>query len=265
MNRLRWVKAALMCAAPLTCTSAPPPLRLGTTYTVQQSGALDVLDSLWRGGRVTTVIGPSGQILQAAARGDLDVIITHAPSLEARILAGHVAARCPFVASRFAIVGPASDPAAVARATSAADALARIARARVRFVSRGDSSGTHIKELALWAAAGIRPRGASWYIESGADQTTTLQLADERGAYAIADLPTLARLPQLGVRTLFAADTLLRNPYTLYLVRPPIFHPAARTFIAWALGPWREALLARRLPDGSPAFERGASVCAEVG
>ena len=79
--------AAQMCAALAACTSAPRPLRLGTTYTVQQSGALDVLDSLWTGARLVTVIGPSGQILQSAARGDLDLVITHAPSLEARLLA----------------------------------------------------------------------------------------------------------------------------------------------------------------------------------
>src|SRR6266571_5341838 len=141
MRALRKVMAALMCAAAAACTSTPP-LRVGTTYTVQQSGALDLIDSLWSGVRVVSVIAPSGQILQAAARGDLDVVITHAPSLEARILAGHALLRCPFVSSRFALVGPAADPADVARAQHAVEAFTRIARARARFVSRGDSSGT---------------------------------------------------------------------------------------------------------------------------
>src|SRR5436190_600022 len=126
---------------------------------------------------------------------------------------------------------------------------------------RGDSSGTQIKELALWTAARVRPQGAPWYLESGADQTTTLQLAAERGAYALADLPTFTRLPDLGLRVLFTADTLLGNPYTLYVVRLPVPHPAARAFAAWAQGPWREALPARRLPDGSPAFDRRAGAC----
>ena len=255
-----------MCAALAACTSAPPPLRLGTTYTVQQSGALDVLDSLWQGARVVTVLGPSGQILQSAARGDFDVVITHAPSLEARILAGHALLRCPFVASRFAVVGPAADPAGVAHAQQAAEAFARIAHARAPFISRGDSSGTHVKELAVWAAAGVRPQGEPWYVESGADQTTTLQLAGERGAYALADLPTFARLPDVGLKVLFTADTLLRNPYTLYVVRVPApsLQPAARAFAAWAMSGWRDALLARRLPDGSPAFDRRVGECAAV-
>ena len=266
MYRLRWRMAAQMCAALAACTSAPRPLRLGTTYTVQQSGALDVLDSLWTGARLVTVIGPSGQILQSAARGDLDLVITHAPSLEARLLAGHALLRCPFVASRFAVVGPAADPAGVAYAQQAADAFTRIARGRARFVSRGDSSGTHVKELALWAAAGLRPQGEPWYLESGADQTTTLQLAGERGAYALADLPTFARLPDVGLKVVFTADTLLRNPYTLYVVRvpAPALHPAAREFAAWAMGAWRDALLGRRLPDGSPAFDRRVGDCAAV-
>src|SRR5207248_8369981 len=133
------------------------PLRLGTTFTVQQSGALALLDSLPPPDSLVTVISSSGQILQSAARGDLALVITHAPSLEERLLVapGHVALRCPFVTSRFAIVGPASDPAGVAGAPTAADAFHRIAVTRASFISRGDSSGTHIKELSLWQAAGV--------------------------------------------------------------------------------------------------------------
>src|SRR5436190_547239 len=144
----------LMAAA---CRAGPAPLRLGTTYTVQQSGALAVLESLWTGpAPLTTVVAPSGQILRAAANGDLDVVITHAPALEQRLLVGpgHALLRCPLAASRFAVVGPAADPARVATAATAVDAFRRIAAATAPFVSRGDSSGTHVKELALWRAAG---------------------------------------------------------------------------------------------------------------
>src|SRR2546427_3213835 len=105
MATLQRLWAGLMCGALGACTSSgEPPLRLGTTYTVEQSGALALLDSLARP-TPTTVVGPSGQILAAAARGDLDVVITHAPSLEQRLLVapGHVLLACPFVASRFAI------------------------------------------------------------------------------------------------------------------------------------------------------------------
>ena len=251
-------RLAIVFVTLTACRSAPPPLRLGTTYTVQQSGALAVLESLWtaRGGPpIAMVIGPSGQILRTAANGDLDVVITHAPPLEERLLVGpgHALLRCPLAASRFAVVGPAADPARVATAGTAAEAFRRIAAAGGPFVSRGDSSGTHLKELALWHAAGVTP-APRWYLESGADQAATLHLADERRAYALADLPTYAKLKGLASRILFAADTALTNPYTLYLVRRPALHPAARDFATWAMHAGREGVLALRLPDGTPAF-----------
>src|SRR5437867_3413688 len=238
------------------CRSGPAPLRLGTTYTVQQSGALAVLESLWTSpAPLTTVVAPSGQILRSAANGDLDVVITHAPALEQRLLVGpgHTLLRCPLAASRFAVVGPAADPARVATAVTAVEAFRRIAGAGGPFVSRGDSSGTHVKELALWHAAGVTP-APRWYLESGADQAATLHLADERRAYALADLPTYARLGSLASRILLAADTALKNPYTLYLVRRPEPHPAARDFATWATHAGRAGMLALRLPDGMPAF-----------
>src|SRR2546423_2224270 len=230
---MKRVAAVLLMAA--ACRAGPAPLRLGTTYTVQQSGALAVLESLWTGpAPLTTVVAPSGQILRAAANGDLDMVITHAPALEQRLLVGpgHALLRCPLVSSRFAIVGPTTDPARVASAPSAAAAFRRIAAVGGPFVSRGDSSGTHVKELDLWQAAGVTPL-SRWRIESGADQAATLHLADERDAYALAHLPTYARLRGLSLRILFVADTALTNPYTLYLTR----HATAPA-TASALAPW---------------------------
>lgn len=254
---------ALVGAVAAACGTGPAPLRLGTTYTVQQSGVLAVLESLWTGPRLASVVAPSGQILRAAANGDVDVVITHAPSLERRLLVepGHALLRCPLVASRFAVVGPMADPAHVAQATSAAEAFRRIAEAAGPFISRGDSSGTHVKELALWRAAGVAPARA-WYVESGADQATTLHLADARGAYALADLPTYAQVRDVGLRILFAADTVLTNPYTLYVVRHPGPSPAAQQFAAWAVIAGRRAILAMRLPDGAPAFVAQPGDCA---
>lgn len=258
-------RATLACLVAAGCRAAPP-LRLGTTTTVQASGALAVVESLWaarHGLPLATVIAPSGQTLRAAAHGDVDVVITHAPALEDKILVtpGHAALRCPFVASRFAIVGPAADPAGVARAASAADALRRIARAGSAFVSRADSSGTNVKELALWRTAGVTP-GRPWYIESGADQATTLHLANEREGYALADLPTLGKLTDLELPVLFVADTALTNPYTLYVARETAQGPAARAFAVWAIDTARAVILAMRLPDGTAAFLPREGGCA---
>src|ERR1700747_938291 len=178
----------IVCMLLAGCQPGAAPFRLGTTYTVQQSGALAVLESLWTGPHFATVVAPSGQILRAAANGDLDVVITHAPALERRLLIapGLAALRCPLVASRFAIVGPATDPARVATAPSAAAAFRQIAAAGGPFVSRGTSSGPHMKAQALWGAPGVTP-GARWRVESGVAQAATLHLADERDAYALAD------------------------------------------------------------------------------
>ena len=263
--RVRWIAAAVAGLAGLTCRHEPRirPIRFGTTTTVQQSGMLALAESLWNGSPLAPIIGPSGLVLHAAAQGDVDLVLTHAPALEAKLLAGiRGLVRCPFVTSRFAIVGPADDPAQVTTARTAAQAMQRIAGRSARFVSRGDASGTHERELALWRAAGITPRGRSWYIESGADQTTTLRIADERGAYALADLPTFGRIPGLALHRLFDADSALVNRYTLYLVAVPPGDPAARQFLDWALVTWRARVLALKLPDGAPAFEPAAGNCA---
>jgi len=259
---------ALLCTVQIGCTRGPhaAPVRLGTTTTVEQSGALALLDSLQPPTPVRVVVAPSGTILRSAAAGDLDVVLTHAPSLEQRLLVdpGHAALRCPFVASRFAIVGPPADPAHTAAAATATDAFRRIAGARATFISRADSSGTHVKELSLWNSAGVTPdpQRNAWYVQAGVDQSATLRIADERAAYALADLPTFSRLVGLGLRVLFAADTALGNPYTLFVIRSALDSGAAAQFTAWAMADWRDRLLAVRLPDGQAAFAPLAAGCA---
>ena len=256
-----------MCAGAAACTSRDRPLRVGTTHTVEQSGALALVDSLWHGTRLAVVVAPSGQILRAAAAGDLDVAITHAPTLEARMLVepGRAALVCPLVESRFALVGPAADHARVRGAASAAEAFRRIARSGATFVSRGDSSGTHIKETGIWLVASIEPRDSGWYLESGADQATTLRIAVERRAYALADLPTLAHERGLDLTVLHAADTLLRNPYTLYVMRSAEPRDGAGQFAAWAVDVWRPRLASLRLPDGTRSFTAAAGGCETPG
>ena len=267
MTRHRFV-LALVCVTQATCTrgTQAAPLRLGTTTTVEQSGALALLDSLHPAIPVRVVVGASGTILHSAAAGDLDVVITHAPTLEQRLLIdpGHAALRCPFVASRFAIVGPPADPAHVAAAGTAAEAFGRIANARAAFVSRADSSGTHLKELALWTSAGVAPAVPkdTWYVQAGGDQAATLRIADERAAYALADLPTFTRLTGIDLRLLFTADTVLGNPYTLYVIRSASANNAAMQFSSWAMSDWRPRLLAVRLPGGAAAFAALEGECA---
>src|SRR5260370_9041057 len=197
---------ALVCTAQTACTrgTLAAPLRLGTTTTVEQSGALALLDSLHSPTPVRVVVAPSGTILRSAAAGDLDVVLTHAPSLEQRLLVdrGHAALRCPFVASRFAIVGPPADPAHAAAAGTAADAFRRIAGARATFISRADSSGTHIKELSLWKSAGVTPEAQrnAWYVQAGVDQSAHPPIPRRRARDALAALHPLSRAPRCAPR-----------------------------------------------------------------
>jgi tungstate transport system substrate-binding protein len=258
---------ALACTVQMGCTrgTQAAPLRLGTTTTIEHSGALALLDSLHPAIPLRVVVGASGTIIRSAAAGDLDVVVTHAPTLEQRLLidAGHAALRCPFVASRFAIVGPPADPAHASSAGTAPEAFRRIANAHASFVSRADSSGTHIKELSLWKASGVTPDARNtWYVQAGGDQAATLRIADERGAYALADLPTFTRLTGIDLRVLFTADTVLGNPYTLYVIRSATENNAATRFSAWAMEQWRPRLLAVRLPDGAAAFAPLPGECA---
>src|SRR5438132_132463 len=119
-------------------------------------------------------------------------------------------------------------------------------------------------ELALWNAAGVRPPAAGgWYLQAGADQATTLHVADERNAYALADLPTLAKLGGLRLRVLFAADTALTNPYTLYVVRESPRRAAAQPFARWAMDSARPRILGLHLPDGTQAFVARTGGCTD--
>ena len=250
-----------MCVIVAAC--GRPPIRLGTTYTLEQSGALTGLDSAWRGSRFVTIVGPSGQILRSAAAGDLDVVVTHAPALEQRLVVvpGHAALACPLFASRFGIVGPPADPAGIRGLTSGVAAMRRIGQVGAVFVSRADSSGTHQKEIELWRLAGVDPGPTLWYVESGGSQAANLQQASNWRAYTLTDLPTFALMKDrrgdaldLDLLVAAPADTLLTNPYTLYLTAPPEHRPRARPFADWLATAWRDRVLTLRLPDGSAAF-----------
>jgi tungstate transport system substrate-binding protein len=270
MSNSRWWRecawSALICALLQSCTSEPP-IRIGTTFTVQQSGALALLDSMKDSApaRFAVVIGPSGQVLRSAAEGNLDIVLALAPALEQRFLDGRWTRRCPFVTSHFAIVGPKADPAHVAQARTVVDALRRLSTSGAMFVSRGDSSGTHEKELALWKAAGLTRERGDTYFETGGDQASTLRLADEWGAYALGDLPTLARQRDLTLAVLFVRDALLSNPYTLYVMRPDSAGPGLRDSLAdWLLSAWRPRIAGLRLRDSTPAFSTDPAGCASI-
>jgi tungstate transport system substrate-binding protein len=197
---------------------------LSTTTSTQDSGLLDVLVPLFEkqtGYTVKTVSVGTGQALALAAKGDADVALVHAPSLEKQFVAeGKLINRRLVMYNDFVIIGPKEDPAKVRLAKGAVNALKAIAQSRTNFVSRGDNSGTHVLEKALWKEAGVEPKG-SWYIETGQGMGATLGVANEKNAYSITDRGTyLAFGKRVGLPILIEGDRALLNIYSVMEVNP---------------------------------------------
>jgi tungstate transport system substrate-binding protein len=270
--------AALVAAACAPVTPPPAVLRLATTTSTDDSGLLDAILPTFEGAynaRVEVVAVGTGQALALGARGDADVVLVHARAQEdAFMAAGDGLERRDVMYNDFVIAGPADDPAAVAAAASAADALARIAQAEAPWASRGDNSGTHTKELSLWASAAISPTGSTWYAALGQGMGETLIYANEQGAYTLADRGTFLamreRLPRLEV--LFGGATIadntdpaLLNPYGVIVVSPDK-HPGvnaalAGQFAAWLAAPETQAAIGAFGRDryGQPLFYPAAA------
>lgn len=223
---------------------------LATTTSLRDTGLLDALVPVFEehsGFRVEVVAVGSGQALELGRRGDADVLWVHAPEAEARFIAeGHARNRRPVMHNDFVLVGPPADPAGVRTAASVEESLGRVARAKAAFVSRGDGSGTHARELALWAAAAIHPE-RPWYIEAGAGMAEVLRMASQKGAYTLADRATYLTLRQtLDLEVLFAGGRLLRNQYSV-IVPSGHQNPGERRMLGQQFADFLFSAPARRL------------------
>lgn len=197
---------------------------LSTTTSTQDSGLLEELVPLFEkqgGYSVKTISVGTGQALALGATGDADVVLVHAPSLQKKYVAdGKLRNRRLVMYNDFVIIGPKDDPAKIRSIKSATAALQAIAGAKANFVSRGDKSGTHTLERALWKTAGIEPKG-SWYIEAGQGMGATLGIANERNAYTISDRGTyLAFKKRVTLPIWLEGDRALLNIYSVLEVNP---------------------------------------------
>jgi tungstate transport system substrate-binding protein len=221
------ILTALVCAALGPAMAQAPASRvviLSTTTSTQDSGLLDVLVPRFEkqtGYSVKTISVGTGQALALAARGEADVTLAHAPALEKKYVAeGKMQNRRLVMYNDFVIIGPREDPAGIKGLPRATDALKRLAEKQSRFVSRGDKSGTHLLEQALWKQAGVAP-GGSWYIESGQAMGQTLAIANERRAYTLTDRATLLAFQQrVMLPILVEKDRPLLNIYSVMEVNP---------------------------------------------
>ena len=233
----------------------PKPARvdliLATTTSTQDSGLLDVLIPEFEkktGYKIKTIAVGSGQAIAMGEKGEADVLLTHAPDAERKVLAGgSVINRRLVMHNDFVIIGPEGDPAKI-KGKTAQEAFAAITAVQAVFVSRGDNSGTDQLEKKLWSQAGIKPSGA-WYQEAGAGMGQTLKIADEKRGYTVTDRATyLAQKKTLSLPILIEGDAKLLNIYHVMEVNPEKFAkvnaPGAKAFSDFLLSAEGQALIA---------------------
>ena len=205
-------------------TPENPEIIMATTTSTRDSGLLDVLVPDFEektGYIVKTIAVGTGQALEMGENGDADLLFVHAPPAEKEFMdGGYGSERFLVMHNDFVIVGPEHDPAGIAAASTAEEALAMIADAEAGFISRGDDSGTNKKELALWESTGITPEG-TWYQESGQGMAATLTIASELEAYTLTDRASyLHNRDTFNLEILLEGDAVLLNVYHVIIVNP---------------------------------------------
>jgi tungstate transport system substrate-binding protein len=227
-NRI-FVVLLVLSLAMAGCNKKPddPELILATTTSTQDSGLLDVLIPLFEeqsGYTVKVVAVGSGEAMKMGQEGNADVLLVHSPASEEQFMTdGYGSDRRLVMHNDFIIVGPAADPAGIRGITSAVEAFTQIANSASPFITRGDDSGTHKKELAIWKSANITP-GGDWYVESGQGMGPTLRIASETGAYTLTDRATfLANESTLSLEILVEGDAALLNIYHVIVVNPELW------------------------------------------
>jgi tungstate transport system substrate-binding protein len=258
-------------SSPISSDAAAAPARslmLSTTTSVDATGLLNVLADQFKkesGIELKWIAVGTGAALKQARDGNADVVIVHAKKLEDEFLRdGFGVNRRVIARNYFMIVGPPDDPARVSGAADARGAFERIKAAGAVFVSRGDKSGTHTRELDLWALAGGKPERN--YLETGQGMAQTLQIAAERLAYTLTDTATFFGLPGLkGLTPLFQNSPGLENVYAVIAVDPvrvPSAHyEEAMAFISFLTSPRGQKIIGEFTGKaGRPLFEPMAGV-----
>lgn len=242
---------------------------LATTTSTMDTGLLDVLGPLFQqktGYFLKPISVGTGQALAYGERGEADVLLVHAPSAEKPLVEKGVCINRRLVMHNdFVLVGPPGDPAGVKKVGSgkgsAAKALKAIASKGALFISRGDDSGTHKKELSIWKEAATDPKGKKWYQETGSGMGATLNVASEKSGYTLTDRGTyLAQKKNLKLEIVLEGDPILLNIYHVMQVNPEKFPKVhaegAKAFVDFLLSPEIQKLISEFGVDkyGAPLF-----------
>jgi tungstate transport system substrate-binding protein len=241
---------------------AAAELKLAATHTLDDSGLLNTLIPAFEaasGVKVRLAIGGTGQVIRLAANGDVDAVMSHVKAQEEKLVSSGAGLKRYVVAfNDFFIAGPPQDPARIRGIKDAVEAMRRIHDAKVRFVSRGDESGTQVKERELWRAAGLEPRWAG-YLSAGTGMGSVLMMAGEMQAYTLCDRATFAAFrARTGLEILAAGDPRLYNEYGLVAVNPARFPginaAAAAKFVSWLTSAEAQRLIAGFRIGGQQVF-----------
>lgn len=242
---------------------ARPDMILATTTSTQDSGLLDVLIPVFEkktGYKIKTIAVGSGQAIAMGEKGEADLLLTHAPAAEKKVIEGGAAINRRLVMHNdFVLIGPKDDPAKI-KGKKAAEALTAIEGSKTPFISRGDNSGTHMLEKKLWEQAKIKP-GGTWYQEAGTGMGQTLNITNEKKGYTMTDRATyLAQQKNLPLVILVEGDPALMNIYHVMQVNPEKFtkvnKDGAKAFADFLLSPEGQKLIAEFGKDkyGQPLF-----------
>jgi tungstate transport system substrate-binding protein len=275
ISKKGWISIGLMfsfCFV-MSCSGLSKPttskfILLSSTIGPIDAGIVDVLENAFEkdsGIRVRHVGAGTGAALDIARKGNIDLVMVHAKSLEEKFVQeGFGTERIDLMYNDFVIVGPSNDPAGIKGMKLATEALKKISEKKVTFISRGDKSGTHVSEMELWGKAGIKPSG-SWYViyEKGAmGNVPTLRYTDERSAYTVIDRATYLTLKgQIKLDILVERDEALLNYITLIPVNPQKFpkvnYEDTMVFVRWLTSPKKGQRIIKDFGKdkyGSPLF-----------
>jgi tungstate transport system substrate-binding protein len=220
----KFICQMLLIFSVTTMAQSADRLRLATTTSTDNSGLLAMLHPPFEAMyniKVDVIAVGTGKALKLGENGDVDVLLAHAPEAEKLFIEGGFGVeRLPVMHNDFVLLGSVSDPVNVKRAGSVSEAMQKIGAGGTAFVSRGDDSGTHKKEMSLWRAAGISP-GGSWYLSVGQGMGAVLKIADDKQAYTIADRGSyLAYRDKVDLVIVYAGAKELYNPYHVIVVNP---------------------------------------------
>ena len=262
---LLMLAALLLMGLAVPSGAATKTLILATTTSTQDSGLLDALVPVFEkesGYFVKTIAVGSGQAMTMGEKGEADVLLVHSPEAEKKFMEkGAGVNRRLVMHNDFVIVGPAADPARIRGSKSSTEAYKKIAQTNALFLSRGDNSGTHAKELGLWKGAGVTAEGQKWYQQTGLGMGQTLNVAAEKKGYTLTDRATyLALKKTLGLEILVEGDAKLLNVYHVIEVNPAkwpkVNSAGARVFGDFMVAKKTQELIGRFGVDkfGAPLF-----------